>query len=328
MTRFIHIADLHHARHTGNAITAERTSFDIQADKLAQLAEVIRRENIKAVLIAGDIEVSDPEDFVPYLKTWTALGASVYLVYGDHDLNRLAYDDCWRQIEHVHSFLHPGYLYDETLGAGIYGLSCETNQAGLKEQFALTPVRDDPYPNIFLSHGDRKQFFTSVVTELGFNYYALGHHHRYESIHRGEANLVYPGHIFSVWDGCGKAWSTGYIIGEVTPSGITHEFRTFEGPETRRISFNSFLRDGSRLLLTRDNLEGPSEQWIEEDETLLRKLIRSTLAAYPDDYFVTPSQSKGYPTRRLSMTGRLLLEDDNRFEEFFARSFKATKTTQ
>ena len=108
MTRFIHIADLHHARHTGNAITAERTSFDIQADKLAQLAEVIRRENIKAVLIAGDIEVSDPEDFVPYLKTWTALGASVYLVYGDHDLNRLAYDDCWRQIEHVHSFLRPG----------------------------------------------------------------------------------------------------------------------------------------------------------------------------------------------------------------------------
>lgn len=328
MTRFIHIANLHHAIHTGNAITAERTSFDIQADKLAQLAEVIRRENIKAVLIAGDIEVSAPEDFVPYLKTWTALGASVYLVYGDHDLNRLAYDDCWRQIEHVHSFLHPGYLYDETLGAGIYGLSCETNQAGLKEQFALTPVRDDPYPNIFLSHGDRKQFFTSVVTELGFNYYALGHHHRYESIHRGEANLVYPGHIFSVWDGCGKAWSTGYIIGEVTPSGITHEFRTFEGPETRRISFNPFLRDGSRLLLTRDNLEGPSEQWIEEDETLLRKLIRSTLAAYPDDYFVTPSQSKGYPTRRLSMTGRLLLEDDNRFEEFFARSFKATKTTQ
>lgn len=328
MTRFIHIADLHHAIHTGNAITAERTSFDIQADKLAQLAEVIRRENIKAVLIAGDIEVSDPEDFVPYLKTWTALGASVYLVYGDHDLNRLAYDDCWRQIEHVHSFLHPGYLYDETLGAGIYGLSCETNQAGLKEQFALTLVRDDPYPNIFLSHGDRKQFFTSVVTELGFNYYALGHHHRYESIHRGEANLVYPGHIFSVWDGCGKAWSTGYIIGEVTPSGITHEFRTFEGPETRRISFNPFLRDGSRLLLTRDNLEGPSEQWIEEDETLLRKLIRSTLAAYPDDYFVTPSQSKGYPARRLSMTGRLLLEDDNRFEEFFACSFKATKTTQ
>ena len=250
------------------------------------------------------------------------------MVYGDHDLNRLAYDDCWRQIEHVHSFLHPGYLYDETLGAGIYGLSCETNQAGLKEQFALTPVRDDPYPNIFLSHGDRKQFFTSVVTELGFNYYALGHHHRYESIHRGEANLVYPGHIFSVWDGCGKAWSTGYIIGEVTPSGITHEFRTFEGPETRRISFNPFLRDGSRLLLTRDNLEGPSEQWIEEDETVLRDFVRSTLTTYPDDYFVTPSRSTGFPTRRLSMTGRTLLEDDKRFEEFFARSFKATKTTQ
>lgn len=328
MTRFIHIADLHHARHTGNAITAERTSFDIQADKLAQLAEVIRREKIKAVLIAGDIEVSDPEDFVPYLKTWTTLGASVYVVYGDHDLNRLAYDDCWRQIEHVHSFLQPGYLYDETLGAGIYGLSCETNQTGLKEQFANTPLRDDFHPNIFLGHGNRQRFHASVVARLGFSYYALGHHHRYEVTRRGGSDLVYPGHIFSVWDGCGKAWSTGYVIGEVTASGITHEFRPFTGPETRRLSFNPFIRDGSRLLLTRDNLVGPSEQWIEDDETLLRKLIRSTLIAYLDDYFVTPSRSSGFPTRRLSMTGRTLLEDDERFEEFFARSFKETKTTQ
>lgn len=328
MTRFIHIADLHHARHAGNAITAERTSFAVQADKLAQLADVIREESITAILIAGDIEVSDPEDFIPYLKTWTALGASVYVVYGDHDLNRLAYDDCWRQIEHVHSFLRPGYTFNEALGAGIYGLSCETNQAGLKEQIARTPVRDDPYPNIFLSHGGRDRFPTSVVTRLGFTYYALGHHHRYESIRRGGANLVYPGHVFSVWDGCGKAWPTGYVLGEVTPSGITHEFRTFKGPETRRISLNPFLRDGSRLWLTRDNIDGLSEQWIEDDETALRELVRSTLSDYPDDYFVTPSRSTGYPTRRLSMTGKTLLEDDNRFEEFFARSFKATKTTQ
>jgi len=131
-----------------------------------------------------------------------------------------------------------------------------------------------------------------------------------------------------VWDGCGKAWPTGYVIGEVTPSGITHEFRPFTGPETRRLSFNPFIRDGSCILLTRDNLEGPSEQWIEEDETVLRELVRSTLTAYPNDYFVTPSQSTGFPTRRLSMTGRTLLKDDERFEEFFARSFKATKTTQ
>ena len=328
MTRFIHIADLHHARHTGNAITAERTSFAIQAEKLAQIAEVIRHENIKAVLIAGDIEVSDPEDFVPYLKTWTALGASVYLVYGDHDLNRIAYDDCWRQIEHVHSFLRPGYVFDEALGAAIYGLSCETNQTGLKEDVARTPMRDDPYPNIFLGHGDRQRFPASVVARLGFSYYSLGHHHRYEVTRRGGADLVYPGHVFSVWDGCGKAWPTGYVIGEVTSSGITHEFRPFTGPETRRLSFNPFIRDGSCLLLTRDNLEGPSEQWIEEDETVLRELVRSTLTAYPNDYFVTPSQSTGFPTRRLSMTGRTLLEDDERFEEFFARSFKATKTTQ
>jgi len=328
MTRLIHIADLHHARHTGNAITAERTSFAIQAEKLAQLTEVIRHENIKAVLIAGDIEVSDPKDFIPYLQTWTTLGATVYLVFGDHDVDRLAYQACWSQIEHVHVFLHPGYIFDPTLGTGIYGLSCETNQTGLKEKIARTPVRADPYPNIFLSHGDRKRFPASVFDRLGFSYYALGHHHRYEVIRRGGADLVYPGHIFSVWDGCGKAWSTGYVIGEVTSSGITHVFHAFEGPETRRLSFNPFIRDGSRILLTRDNLDGPPEQWIEEDDTLLREFVRSTLADYLDDYFVTPSRSNGFPTRRLSMTARTLLEDSTRFEEFYIRSFKVTKTTQ
>lgn len=328
MTRFIHIADLHHARHTGNTITAERTSFAVQAEKLAQLEKVIRQEDIKAVLIAGDIEVSYPEDLVPYLKTWTALGAAVYIVFGDHDVERIAYDALWSKLKGVHCFLRPGYVFDERLGVGIYGLSCETNQVGLKEQVAATPVRDDPYPNIFLSHGDRQRFPASVVKRLGFSYYALGHHHRYEIARRGHADLVYPGHIFSVWDGCGKAWPTGYVVGEVTPSGISHEFRTFRGPETRRLSFNPFIRDGSRILFTRDNLDGPSEQWVEEDEIILRELVRSTLATYPDDYFVTPSRSKGYSTRRLSMTGKSLLESNVRFEEFFDRSFKATKTTQ
>lgn len=328
MTRFIHIADLHHARHDSAAITAQQSSFAVQTEKLTQLEAVIRQEDIKAVLIAGDIEVSDPKDFVPYLETWTALGASVYLVYGDHDVHRLAYESCWRIIEHVHGFLRPGYIFDEALGAGIYGLSCETNQAGLKEAVAQTPTRHDPYPNIFLSHGDRQRFPASAVSQLGFDYYALGHHHRYETLRRGGADIVYPGHIFSVWDGCGKAWPTGYVVGTVTSSGITHEFRPFKGPETRRLSFNPFIRDGSRILLTRDNLDGPAEQWVEADETDLRELVRSTLADYPDDYFVTPSRATGFATRRLSMTGRSLLADSRWFDEFFLRSFKATKTTQ
>lgn len=75
MPNFLHIADLHHARHTGNAIHAEQTSFHIQRDKLQQLASVIREHEIAAVLIAGDIEVSDSYDLVPYLEEWTSVGA-------------------------------------------------------------------------------------------------------------------------------------------------------------------------------------------------------------------------------------------------------------
>lgn len=56
MPNFLHIADLHHARHTGDAIQTERTSFDIQRDKLQQLASFIREHEIAAVLIAIDVK--------------------------------------------------------------------------------------------------------------------------------------------------------------------------------------------------------------------------------------------------------------------------------
>lgn len=328
MTRFIHIADLHHARHDDTTRLIEHASFDIQRSKLQQLADVILTEGIQAVLVAGDVEVSEPEDFLPYLKEWTMLGATVYIVFGDHDVNRIAYKKVWETVGNVHCFLEPDYVFDERLGAGIYGLSCEPRRAGLREAFLRVSPRHDSHPNLFLTHGDRTDFPPDVVRTLGYDYFALGHLHEYKPpFVRGGVPFIYPGHVFSVWDGSGKAWRTGFVIGTISADGVSHEYRPFEGAETRRISFNRFMRDEGRIRLTLDNIVWDHDGWVKDDDMIMRSLVRSILTRYPDDYFITPS-NRSQAITRVCMTGRTLLGDNSAFENFYHRSFKATATTQ
>lgn len=327
MTRFIHIADLHHARHTGNAITAERSSFELQREKLDQLAHVIQSDSVQAILVAGDIEVSDPDDFLHYLIEWTALGASVYIVFGEHDVNRKEYATTWGSIPNVYCFLEPGYVIDSKLGVGIYGVSCESNQTGLSEQLDCIPDFFGGRPNILLSHGHLRHFSKEKMERHHFAYAALGDHHRYKNIQRGKTTLVYPGHLFSVWDGCGKAWETGYVLGTVNDQSITHTFYPFKGPQTRRICVNPFVRNGDRIELVLDNVNWEGENWIDDDEDTVRSVIRACLERYPNDFFVTPSNAF-FPTRRLCMSGETLLKNPEYFEEFIQRSYKATARTQ
>lgn len=327
MTRFLHIADIHHARHSSNAITAERPSFDIQRDKLNQLVDVIRSESIQAILVAGDVEVSDPHDFMPYLKAWTTLGASVYIIFGEHDVDRIAYTRLWEEVPNVHCFLEPGYLIDTHAGIGVYGLSCDSNQTGLAEKLLQIPNLNDSYPHILLSHGKISHFNNERLSSNDFDYVALGDHHRYKHVRRGNSSIVYPGHVFSVWDGNGKSWPTGYVIASVTDDGITHEFRTFAGPQTRRVCVNPFILNEGKIQLILDNIDSDGDHWIEDDEQIIRTLIRSILETYPSDYFVTPSHS-AYPIRRHCMTGQTLLECPNHFDDFIRRSYKTTPRTQ
>ncbi|MCT4785103.1 exonuclease SbcCD subunit D [Exiguobacterium aestuarii] len=327
MPNFLHIADLHHARHTGDAIHAERKSFDIQREKLQQLASVIREHDIAAFLIAGDIEVSDSDDLIPYLEEWTALGASVYIVFGEHDVNRHRDKELWETIPHVHCFVEPAYRFEPKLGIGIYGISCTSNQIGLTEALERIPPLDATHPNLLLSHGRVGAFSTSRLQRHSFAYVALGDHHRYDVIERLNTTIVYPGHLFSVWDGCGKAWETGYVIGSIEGDTVTHTFHVFQGAQTRRVCVNPFIRNGDHIRLTLDNIPSMKKEWIPDDYDTIQSLIRHLLHTYPDDYFVTPSHAKLRP-RRMCMSGRRLLEDSSLFESFVQRSYKATARTQ
>lgn len=327
MPNFLHIADLHHAHHTGNAIHAERTSFDIQRDKLQQLASVIREHEIAAVLIAGDIEVSDSYDLMPYLEEWTSLGASIYIVFGEHDINRHRDKEVWETIPHVHCFVEPGYRFDPALGVGIYGVSCTSNQVGLGEALDHIPPLKSTYPNLLLSHGHASAFSNTRLHPHSFSYVALGDHHRYKVMERSNTTIVYPGHVFSVWDGCGKAWETGYVIGTIDDDTITHTFHVFQGAQTRRVCVNPFIRNNDQIQLVLDNVPSMHEQWVKNDPVSIQKVIRQVLRTYPDDYFVTPSHAKLRP-RRMCMPAQRLLEDSALFESFVDRSYKATARTQ
>ncbi|MCA0981230.1 metallophosphoesterase family protein [Exiguobacterium aestuarii] len=327
MPNFLHIADLHHARHTGNAIHAERTSFDIQRDKLQQLASVIREHEIAAVLIAGDIEVSDSYDLMPYLKELTSLGASIYIVFGEHDVNRHRDKEVWETVPNVHCFVEPGYRFDPALGVGIYGISCTSNQAGLGEALDHIPPLELTHPNLLLSHGRASAFSNTRLHPHAFAYVALGDHHRYEVMERLNTTIVYPGHLFSVWDGCGKAWETGYVIGSIDGDTITHTFHVFQGAQTRRVCVNPFIRNDDQIQLILDNVPSMYEQWVKDDPVSIQEVIRQILRTYPDDYFVTPSHAKLRP-RRMCMRGQRLLDDPILLESFVQRCYKATPNTQ
>lgn len=327
MPNFLHIADLHHARHTGNAIHAERTSFEIQRDKLQQLASVIREHDIAAILIAGDIEVSDSYDLMPYLEEWTTLGASVYIVFGEHDLNRHRDKEVWETIPHVHCFLEPAYRFEPKLGIGIYGISCTSNQSGLTEALEQIPPLDATHPNLLLSHGRSSVFSNSRLQRHSFAYVALGDHHRYDVMERSNTTIVYPGHLFSVWDGCGKAWETGYVIGSIDGDIITHSFHVFQGAQTRRVCVNPFIQHDDQIQLILDNIPSMQDRWVKNEPATIQETIRHILHTYPEDYFVTPSHANLRP-RRLCMSGQYLLSDLELLTSFVERSYKATPRTQ
>lgn len=327
MPKFLHIADLHHARHTGNAIHAERTSFDIQRDKLQQLASVIREHEIAAVLIAGDIEVSDSYDLMPYLEKWTSLGTSIYIVFGEHDVNRHRDKEVWETVPYVYCFAEPGYRFDPALGAGIYGVSCTSNQAGLIEALDHIPPLELTHPNLLLSHGRASAFSNTRLHPHAFAYVALGDHHQYKVMERSNTTIVYPGHLFSVWDGCGKAWETGYVIGSIDGDTVKHTFHVFQGAQTRRVCVNPFIRNDDQIQLILDNVPSVHEKWVKDDPISIQEVIRQVLRTSPDDYFVTPSHAKLRP-RRMCMRGQRLLDDPILLESFIQRSYKATANTQ
>ncbi|HEX4462135.1 MAG TPA: DNA repair exonuclease [Polyangia bacterium] len=210
--KFVHAADLHIdsplrglGAYDGAPVDRVRGAT---RRALANLVQLCLDERAALLILAGDVFDGEWKDFntglffVKQLNRLRDAGTRVFLVRGNHD----AMSEVTRALElpdHVHEFAdgRAETIVDDRFGVALHGLS-----------FARREMRDSPVPlypapvadalNIGVLHtsaGGHAQHATyapCAVDELvrkGYDYWALGHVHAHDILHRAPSWVVFPG---------------------------------------------------------------------------------------------------------------------------------------
>jgi DNA repair exonuclease SbcCD nuclease subunit len=214
---FIHAADLHLDSPFGGLAHTPDTIFeDIRESTFkafGRLVDTAVDKQVDFVLLAGDLFDNEKQS----LKAQVRLRAgfeklqkhhiSVYLSYGNHDhIKGNVYPITYPN----NVFIFPGedishFTFeknDENLAA-IYGFSYE-NRAVTSNKTIEYKIEDQEIPfHIAMLHGSVESntehdtyapFQTRELIEKGFHYWALGHIHQRQTLHR-DPPVVYPGNI-------------------------------------------------------------------------------------------------------------------------------------
>src|SRR5690625_238980 len=353
--KFLHIADLHliknlHLKTVGEDIH----HYKIKKNILRYIENIIIKENCGAVLISGEIEAEYPEEIYPFFKRWLDLKVRIFVVFGDHDtfIMRRGLKKLFQDEPYFYVIEEERMVKDPSLNFNVHGLSCEPKQEGFTEDFNRIPAKSSEKPTIFLTH----PYHLSKIKmrELGYEYFATGHIHNFyiekidENIYLGR-----PGHSYSFWDGDGKAWPTGGIIGEFNERELTLRQTLFPAPQTVRFFINPFISKNGEVKfkiencseikgkqlksLMKGNWHASGYRWvyqgyIENTREVIENLAYKMLAVFKDELFVTPSDSRKmrrkYGHSRALFSAEHLLKHPEDLQEFIDRSFKAMKTTQ
>lgn len=355
--RFIHISDLHFFNSNHLKSSKDGLShFEIKRQLLGYVSSMIREHNIGAVLISGDLELDSADNLIPFLTEWIVLGSKVLLVFGEHDTKESRQELMLKTKEFngLYIFEDWGLIDDDSLNFCVSGMSCKSKQDGFTQKFSALAPHHHIKPAIFLTHPCN--LTKTKMQELGFTYYAVGHIHK-PKIEKVDNNMYVgrPGHLYSLWDGDGKAWPVGAIIGDFAdnelkfswhPFPIAQTVRLFLDPHNSKDHKTSLIIENCTLEKGRsisDIIEG---NWIDQcyrgifrglvdhglDNFELSSVIKKILAVFPDDIFVTPSDpykmKKKYGYSRGVFTAKTLLSDPAIFQEFLERIIKASSKTQ
>ncbi|HLR42797.1 MAG TPA: metallophosphoesterase family protein [Pseudogracilibacillus sp.] len=236
--KFLHIADLHLIENLHVKTVEENLHhFTMKKQVFNHITNLIKKEEIGAILIAGDIEAEAPEKIYPFFKDWLDLDVRIFIVFGDHDtaLMRKELKELFQDEANVYMLEDGEMIQDASLNFNVYGLNCEPKQTGFLTDFKNLPVKSSEQPTVFLTHP--YQLPKTKMRELGCEYFATGHIHHF-LIEKIDENIKLgrPGHIYSYWDGDGKAWPTGGIIGEFNGNNLTLGQTLFPVPQTLRFS--------------------------------------------------------------------------------------------
>ncbi len=217
--KFIHIADIHlGATPDSNMPWGPQREKEIWSS-FQDIVRICNEEKAELLLIAGDMfhrqplvrELKEVNYILSRLET-----AKAVIMAGNHDYigPRSYYQDfVWD--EKIHFFLQDSLEVKEyaELGVEVYGLSfCSKD--------ITEPLYDGVKPNqnnrlhILLAHGGDERNIPMnrrKLTELGFDYIALGHIHKPEFI---TEKIAYCGSLEPLDKN--ELGERGYIIGEIT----------------------------------------------------------------------------------------------------------------
>lgn len=211
--KLVHAADLHLdspmvglERYEGAPVDTLRCATRRAFENLMQLC---LDERADLLLLAGDLFDGDWRDYGSGLFFCAALsrlkeqGTRVVLLRGNHD----AQSQLTKQLslpDHVHELpvRRPGSVVFEDLGVAVHGQGF-VERAVLHDLTAEYPA---PLPGLFnvgllhtclddrAGHERYAPTSTQVLVQHGYDYWALGHIHTREIVHR-EPWIVYPGNL-------------------------------------------------------------------------------------------------------------------------------------
>lgn len=279
-------------------------------------------------------------------------GVVVAGVTGEHDGEEST--KTFRKILGWDWLLKSGEINDET-GAHVHGVEGRPKQAGVGDDIRSVKPSDGA-PAVLLAHADWPKVPRDHAA--AFSYCALGHLHwlKVGRLSPGVSTIAgYPGHLFSYWDGCGKAWPVHAITGEIHADGRVHVnpmplTLAAGAPETRRMYVDASDAENSWGTLVFENPPdarffadlGVCAQFEEQFDPAfgnlyrrvarvrytshahLERLMRAALEQHTGDVFVTPATGRG-SNDRVKDWGRALLGE--RFDAFAKNTFKRDEKT-
>lgn len=193
-----------------------------------RVTEICKEEKTELLLIAGDLFHRQP--LLRELKEMNSIlasvpGTEVVMIAGNHDYikkNSYYQTFCWAG--NVHMILSEDISCVELpkLHTAVYGSSFHTREVTEARYEGAVPEKRQKYEILLAHGGDEKHipFQSRELTQLGYDYVALGHIHKPQILEAHRA--AYAGSLEPT--DINDTGEHGYITGEITETGCNIRF--------------------------------------------------------------------------------------------------------
>ena len=226
--KFIHAADIHlGASPDSGRFHSQKRAREIW-NNFEKLLERCEKERIDLLLIAGDMFHRQPLlrelKEVNYLFSKLTV-TQVVIIIGNHDyVKKDSYYRTFTWVKNVHVLLDDQVSYVElkNIKTTVYGASYHSREITSKPYEKQYAKRLQKYEILMIHGGDDKHtpIKKEELMELGYDYIALGHIHKYMEILPGK--IAYCGAMEPT--DMNDVGLHGYIYGEMTNKGCQTRF--------------------------------------------------------------------------------------------------------